>query len=365
MPRSFDEREIGDGLGGALGLSGWRASMSNHIESFGRRRFMGGLTAAAAAGLLGMRPESAAAAPVPEIKTVQFLTYPAACIAPQWVAEDLLRADGFTEVKYVDPPEHMLTAKAVGSGHADFSMEAAPVIPTHLDAGESIVVLSGIHTGCFELFGNAGVRSVRDLKGKRISVTAENDERHVFVALMLAYVGIDPRRDVRWDFRASEEGMRLFADGKVDAFLGFPPDPQELRARKIGHVVVNTLTDRPWSNYFCCMLTANRNFARKHPIATKLVVRAIIKAGQICASEPERVVRMLAAKGHERRSDYAVQVLKQLPYARWRDFSPDDTLRFYALRLHETGMIKSSPQKIMAQGTNWRFLNELKMELKG
>jgi NitT/TauT family transport system substrate-binding protein len=339
--------------------------MSGETESGGRREFMSGLTLAGAASLLGMRPEPAAAAPAPEIKTVRFMTYPAACIAPQWVAEDLLRVEGFTEVNYVDASSHASTGRAVGTGKADFSMEAAPVIPTYLDAGESIVALSGIHTGCFELFGHADVRSVRDLKGKRISVTAENDERHVFVALMLAYVGLDPRRDVRWDFRASEEGMRLFADGKVDAFLGFPPDPQELRARKIGHVVVNTLTDRPWSNYFCCMLTANRDFARKHPVATKLVVRALIKAGQICASEPERVVRMLAGRGHERRSAYAVQVLKQLPYARWRDFSPDDTLRFYALRLHEIGMIKSSPQKLMAQGADWRFINELKKELKG
>ena len=45
-------------------------------------------------------------------------------------------------------------------------------------------------------------------------------------------------------------------------------------------------------------------------------------------------------------------------------FSPEDTIRFYALRLHEVGMVKASPQKILAQGTDWRFLNELKKELK-
>jgi NitT/TauT family transport system substrate-binding protein len=50
---------------------------------------------------------------------------------------------------------------------------------------------------------------------------------------------------------------------------------------------------------------------------------------------------------------------------RWRDYDPEDTVRFYALRLHEAGMLKSTPQKIIAQGTDWRFLNELKQELKG
>lgn len=49
---------------------------------------------------------------------------------------------------------------------------------------------------------------------------------------------------------------------------------------------------------------------------------------------------------------------------RWRNTNPEDTMCFHALRLHEVGMIKSTPQKIIAQGTDWRFLNELKKELK-
>jgi NitT/TauT family transport system substrate-binding protein len=62
------------------------------------------------------------------------------------------------------------------------------------------------------------------------------------------------------------------------------------------------------------------------------------------------------------RYDYALQTLKELPYDRWREYDHEDTIRFYALRLHEIGMIKS--QKIIADGTDWRFLNELKRELK-
>ena len=57
-------------------------------------------------------------------------------------------------------------------------------------------------------------------------------------------------------------------------------------------------------------------------------------------------------------------MIESLSYNRWRTYNPEDTLRFYALRLHDVGMIKSSPQKLIAQGTDWRFLNELKKELK-
>ncbi len=57
--------------------------------------------------------------------------------------------------------------------------------------------------------------------------------------------------------------------------------------------------------------------------------------------------------------------MKELPYGKWREYDPEDATRFYALRLHEAGMIKAGPQKILAQATDWRFLRELKKELKG
>jgi NitT/TauT family transport system substrate-binding protein len=73
---------------------------------------------------------------------------------------------------------------------------------------------------------------------------------------------------------------------------------------------------------------------------------------------------MLVDGGFTERYDYALQALIEVPYDRWREYDPEDTLRFYALRLHEAGMITSSPNKIIAGGTDWRFLNELKRELK-
>jgi NitT/TauT family transport system substrate-binding protein len=158
--------------------------------------------------------------------------------------------------------------------------------------------------------------------------------------------------------------MRLLAAGRIDAFLAFPPNPQDLRAKRIGHVVVNTSTDRPWSEYYCCMLQANRDFVRKNPVATKRAMRAILKATDLCAQEPERAARLVVDKGYASRYDYTLQTLKEVPYNAWRTYDPETTLRFYALRLHEAGMIKSTPNKLIAQGTDWRFLNELKKELK-
>jgi NitT/TauT family transport system substrate-binding protein len=158
--------------------------------------------------------------------------------------------------------------------------------------------------------------------------------------------------------------MGLFVERKVDAFLAFPPEPQELRARKIGRVILSTTTDKPWSQYMCCMVVGNREFVHNHPVATKRVVRALLKANEICAADPGRAALQLVDRGFAQNYDYALQTLSELPYASWREFDPEDSLRFFALRLHEVGMVNSSPNQLIAEGTDWRFLNELKRELK-
>jgi len=113
------------------------------------------------------------------------------------------------------------------------------------------------------------------------------------------------------------------------------------------------------------MLAGNKDFIRKHPVATKRVLRAILRATNLCASEPTRVAQRMVDGGFTPRYDYALQALKEISYAKWREFDPEDTIRFYALRLREVGMIKSSPNKIIADAADWRFFNELKRELKG
>ena len=234
-----------------------------------------------------------------------------------------------------------------------------------IDKGAAITILAGVHVGCFELFAAEGIRGVADLRGKSVGVAALGSPQHMFLAPIAAHVGIDPSKDVDWVVNPSVKPMQLFIDGKIDAFLGLPPEPQELRARKIGHVIVNSAVDRPWSQYFCCMLAGNREFVSRYPIATKRVARAILKAADLCASDPARAARQLVDGGFSQHYDYALQTLSELPYDKWREYEPEDTVRFYALRLRETGFIKSSPQKIIADGTNWSFLNELKRELKG
>jgi len=328
-----------------------------------RREFLAKLGLAGSAALLGLQSDVFAAAPPPETTTIKLAQSPALCTAPQIVAEELLRGEGFTDIQYLKKGSAAVY-KAVASGEAQLGMGVTLAFILEVDAGAPILLLTGVHVGCYELFGIGPVRSVHDLKNKTVAVPGLGSGAHALLASMAAHIGLNPTKDIKWVVHPFADSMRLLADAKIDAFMGFPPEPQELRAKKIGHVIVNTITDRPWSQYFCCSIAGNREFVQKHPSATKRAVRAILKANSICASEPDRVARLLKEKGYVTQLDYASQTVKEIPYGKWRDYDAEDTVRFYSLRLQEAGMIKSSPQKIIAQGTDWRFLREIKKELK-
>jgi NitT/TauT family transport system substrate-binding protein len=297
------------------------------------------------------------------VTTIRLAYYSNNCLAPLLVAEDLLRAEGFTEIHYVAVPESFTIPQLVARGDCHFANTFAGTLVSHMDKGLPITGLSGIHSGCYELFAHEPIRTISELRGKRVAIQDLNSDGYYYMAIMAAHVGLDPKTDFAW-VTGTSKAMELFAERKADAFLAFPPEPQELRDRKIGRVIISTIQDKPWSEYLCCVLFSSKEFVRDHPIATKSYMRAVLKAADYCADQPEEASRRLVDAGFMGRYDYALQTLTEIQYRGWRQYDPEDTIRFYALRLHEAGMIKLTPQEIIAEGTDWRFLNVLKRELK-
>lgn len=317
---------------------------SKHPARWSRREFLGGVTLAGTAGFLGLHSRLVGTEPPPETPTLKLSARRrpgSTCQAPMYVTEELLRGEGFTDVQYVEAGGSVEAYQALAAGDVDLGMGFAAPLIIHVDAGDAIIFLAGGHVGCFELFGGDRIRSVRDLKGKTVSVPGWGSTQHIFLASIVTYIGLDPRQDIAWVTHPPAEAMRLLAEGTIDAFLGFPPQPQELRAKQIGHVVVNSMMDRPWSHYFCCMPVGNREFIQRHPIATKRWLRAFLKAADVCAREPARVARFLVDQGYTEDYEYTLQALQEIPYDKWREYDPEDTVRFYALRLHEIGLIKA------------------------
>jgi NitT/TauT family transport system substrate-binding protein len=147
-----------------------------------RRAFLRGLTLAGSTGLLSVRPGPVVAEPPPETTTLRLLKETGRiCWAPQYVAEDLLRAEGFTDVTYVDFPGGAV-AESLGAAKADLSLHFVGPNIMRLDAGDPVVFLAGVHVGCFEVLATERVRRISDLKGKTVGVSSLGGAEHVFIA---------------------------------------------------------------------------------------------------------------------------------------------------------------------------------------
>jgi NitT/TauT family transport system substrate-binding protein len=328
-----------------------------------RRDFLASASLAAAAGVLGARGSLADEGP-PETATIRLKQSAAICFAPAYVVEPFLRTEGFTDIQYVDAGLGLPSGEMLARGELDFDITFAGTVVHHLDLGRPVTAVAGLHVGCYELFAREPIRSVGDLKGRRVGVQALRSSGHLYLSIMATHVGLDPHDDIEWITSPDGNALKQFVAGESDAFLGFPPEPQEIRARGMNRVILNTITDRPWSQYYCCLIYGNRAWVRHHPVATKRFLRAVYKAAAFCDADPEAAARQLVDRGFAERYDYALQTIEEVPYDLWHEYDPEDSMRFYALRLHEAGMIKSSPNALLADGTDWRFVNELKRELK-
>ena len=341
---------------------------SSCYKPWSRRKFLGQLTAAGAAGVTGLVPGVAAADPPPETTSISIVydpEIPILCYGPQYVATELLRLEGFTNISYSPFMGASIDdAQVVGAGKADITAAWVGDLIINAESGKPVVGLSGMHIGCTEVFAHAGIHSFRDLKGKKIALFSDVSAEKNWFSIMFSYIGLDPEQDIEWVIRPYEQWGELLAAGEVDAVMLWPPDSQRFREQGIGHVILNTTTDRPWRDYFCCVIIGNSNFVKQNPVATKRALRAMLKATDLCALQPELAARSVIANGFPTEYERALQVFREIPYSPWREFDPEDTLRFYALRMHKLGLIARAPNSLVAQVSDWRFLNELKRELK-
>ena len=335
-----------------------------------RRRFLKSLSATGAFGLAGLKTGIAAADPPPETTSLTILQdpqFPVLCYGPQYVATEMLKLEGFKEIKYVpyNPDLGALDARVLASADADITTAWVPDIISTVDGGGPVVALSGMHVGCTEIFAHSGIRSIRDLKGKKFALsTPTGSAEHGWLSILFTYIGLDPDRDIEWVELPYEEWGDLLAAGEVDAVMLWPPDAQVFRNQKIGHVILDTGTDKPWRDYYCCAIAGNMDFVQQNPVATRRAMRAILKATDLCAQDPETAARIVTANGFPTDYETALQVFSEVPYALWRDVDPEDTLRFYALRMHKLGLIETPPEELVTKASDWRFLRELKRELK-
>src|SRR5437868_3672924 len=165
------------------------------MDAPNRRHFLATLTATAAAGLIAP-PNSKAQVGGLEKTTVRIGKIAGICISPQYVADELLRGEGFTDIRYVPTEPGATAALALARGEIDFTTNFSPPLIIAIDAGEPITIVGGEHVGCFELFAREGISGIPDLKGKTVGVQALGSSQHIFMSSIAAHVGLDPAKDI-------------------------------------------------------------------------------------------------------------------------------------------------------------------------
>jgi NitT/TauT family transport system substrate-binding protein len=343
---------------------------TRYFDGLSRREFISKTAAACTAMYLGFGNDLGLAAtePPPETTTIRFAEVRSPCWVPQLMAEPLLRKEGFTDIQYIKHDKPFQGKQDILAGKIDFSEDFIPASIKGIEPGSQIVFVAGLHAGCYSLIASDRTRSILDLKGKKVWAGGGGEfgvGPLIFFKVLIEYVGLDPDKDVQYVEVPGPEAIELFKRGKIDAFMSFPPGPQQLSAAGIGQVLVDTNVDRPWSQYFCCMILGRRDFIKNNPIATRKVIRSILKANDIVSQNPTAAAQVLVDRKLRKLDDKEsmAQAYREIPYDKWRHYSPEDTIRYYALRLKELGIIKHSPQDYISKNTDWSHLASLKKEM--
>ena len=339
----------------------------------GRRAFLGAAAAAVAAACApggASVPETLGQSLGPPETTTIRIDAIVGCDPWTWLADDFFKEEGFTDVRYADQAS-LVSSAGVASGRSDIDVNFGNDLAARVDAGYPIVALAGTHTGCIELWARPGINSLRDLRGKRVVVYKKDILDDLFYGLwvsFLASVGID-RSEVQFaeDDDSSHTSIDYFLNGRADAILASITEGPALRAspNTPGKLVVDFGMDKPWSQQFCCLLVANSDWAKAHPNATKRATRAVLRAIDQGAKDRARAVVAAVQKQVPDAADpqLLLEAIKSLNYG-WRDFDPEETLRFYALRLADAKLLKKPPSRILAEGTNFAFFRQMQKELK-
>jgi NitT/TauT family transport system substrate-binding protein len=330
----------------------------------GRRAFLGaaGATIAAACAPQGASSGVTAAPSVgpPETTAIRF-SGPTPCDPWTWLVGDFLKEEGFTTVE----------SGTGGVVTNDIAVTYGNNYVASVDAGEPYVALGGTHVGCMELWALPGINSVRDLRGKRLVATKPdvlNDLTYGLWVSLLTTFGVDPS-EVAFTFTndPNKNQIDYFIDGKSEAVVAIGLGGAQLMAnpKNPGKQIFDTSVDKPWSQNFCCLLLAKREWARANPNAAKRATRAVLRAIDYGAQDRQRAVTSAVDKKLGVAANPAIlfETIKGLPYD-WRAYDPAESLRFYALRLADAKLLKKTPSQILADGTDFAFFRQMQKELK-
>ena len=304
--------------------------------------------------------------PPPETNAIRIACF--GCDAPIMAAERYLRQEGFTDIEITgetSPPEF---EAALVSGKVHMGPMDPPQFVSSVQRGQGIVGLGSLHPGCLEIWAQAGIGSLTDLRGRTIVVGSKaiNDPPYSYIALVLKYAGVDPQ-EVNFVAQSGVNPINLYLGGKNDAVRVGAERAPALKANPAnkGHMVHSQLMDDPWSKLACCILVTTQDWYRANPVAAKRAIRAIFRAADFQPDDRADAVMPLTDRGFFGGPSNFNNVLAaaDMVPANWRDLDTEKTVRFYGKLLADVRLLTKSVDEV-ARALDLRILGELRTELK-
>lgn len=307
-------------------------------------------------------PTPAATLPPPETTSIKLTA--GACDSAIFGAERFLREEGFTDVQFTD----VGVSAAIAAGNAHMGQTFPQGLFNSLESGPKLVSLGGLHPGCIEIWAQPGIASVKDLKGRNITVTSKalTNLQYTWMAMALKQAGVDPK-DVNFVVQADADPLKLYLDGKSDAVFVATTGVPALKANPAnkGKVIYSQAMDEPWKSTNCCFIVASEPWYRANPIAAKRAMRAIYRTADALPADRADAAKLATDKGLFGGVPALANVREaanMVPLA-WRTYDLDKAVRFYAPLLTDVGVLKASTDDLL-KAIDLKIFKELSTELK-
>ena len=163
-----------------------------------------------------------------------------------------------------------------------------------IEQGLDVKFTGGIHRGCLRLQAgiNGSIRTVKDVRGKRIGVPGMGTPPFIFANRVLGANGIDPSREITWlVYPAGELGLAL-DKGEVDAVADSEPIGSLLVAQGKVRNIADQAVDMPYADEYCCAVLVNGKFLARNPKASAAATRALLKGAKWVEANPRAAARL-------------------------------------------------------------------------
>src|SRR5882672_4994906 len=163
-----------------------------------------------------------------------------------------------------------------------------------IEQGLDVKFTGGIHRGCLRVQAatKSNIRSIKDLRGKRIGVPGMGTPPFIFANRVLGANGIDPSKEITWlVFPAGELGLAL-DKGEVDAVADSEPIGSILVAQGKVRNIADQAADLPYRNEYCCAVLVNGKFLASNPKASAAATRALLKAAKWVEANPAAAAKL-------------------------------------------------------------------------